>query len=184
MPRRAVVLVVKQRDFPRALFVARGQAGGEAVQRDDHARFNPFNQLAQFIVIGPMKQVQPRFHIRADIAGDQMPVAFRRDHGCIVFRAMEIADQPADAGDMRGDIVAAGQPVGDAFHPDIDCDVFFQKARIDAQLVRRALLPDPRNNIAARPLQAGRSSRCAAVSAFASLTFSRLSVFFFTVTKF
>ncbi len=130
----AIVLVVQQAHFPRALFVARGQAGGEAVQRDDHARFNPFNQLAQFIVIGPMKQVQPRFHIRADIAGDQMPVAFRRDHGCIVFRAMEIADQPADAGDMRGDIVAAGQPVGDAFHPDIDCDVFFQKARIDAQL--------------------------------------------------
>ena len=134
MARRAVVLVVKQRDFPRALFVAGGHFRREAVQRQDQARLGPRDQFGQRGMIRTVEPVQPGFDIGADIAGDQRPVALARHRCGIVLAPMQVAHEAADRGDMRGHAVAPGQPVGNALDADIDRDMRVEQGRVDAQL--------------------------------------------------
>ncbi len=72
--------------------------------------------------------------VGADIAGDEMPVALGRNHRRLVLAAVEIADQPADAGNMRGDGVLARQPFGDSVHADIHGDMLVEQRGIDAEI--------------------------------------------------
>jgi len=85
-------------------------------------------------VIGAVEAGEPRLTVRAEIAGDGVPVALGRNEAGGGFFAVEVAHEAADGGDVGGDGVILRQQFGDRLGADVEGDVLVEQILGDAEI--------------------------------------------------